>query len=159
LDLQQIHQGKEEEIKVFDSLIDVLCCLRKNRNENIILLPKEKSKSLINALDAESLAVALSGNESLVSLALEEIHLSSLIGIHRFASALMKHTSIQRLTLYGNKLRDEGVLTLLNASILYAMRVHFVGFILIIMPTTKQLPPNPLSLWEPNRRQRCILDR
>jgi Ran GTPase-activating protein (RanGAP) involved in mRNA processing and transport len=85
------------------------------RTENIILLPEEKSKSLINALDAESLAVALSENESLVSLALEEIHLSSLNGIHRFASALMKHTSIQRLTLYGNKLGDEGVLALLNA--------------------------------------------
>lgn len=105
----------KKEIKVFDSLMDILHCLRKNRNENIIFFPKEKGSSEMNEAEVESLAVALSENTSLASLAMEEVHLSSAMGTPRFASALLKHPSIQKLTLYDNNLGDEGVFALLNA--------------------------------------------
>ena len=103
---------KNNEIKIFDTLLDVLVCLRQNQKENVILFPR--GRSIISFSDAESLAFALSENTSLFSLALEEVHLSSLQGIQRIAAAVMRHPRIQRLTLFDNRLGDEGVAVLMN---------------------------------------------
>lgn len=112
---EAVMNTKNKEIKVFDTLLDVLVCLRQNEKENVILFPR--GRSIISYSDAESLASALSKNTSLMSLALEEVHLSSLQGIQRFAAAVIQHPRMKRLTLFDNHLGDEGVAALMNVLI------------------------------------------
>ena len=100
--------------KVFDSLAALQACLLKNEHRNMILFPTRDQREMSNS-GVESLARSLEANTSLVSLTLEEVHLSSIHGIQPLVYALFNHRNLKRLTLYDNRLGNDGVAFLINA--------------------------------------------
>jgi Ran GTPase-activating protein (RanGAP) involved in mRNA processing and transport len=100
-------------IKVFDTLEEVQACLLRNEDNNLILYPRYHAD--MDDADADALARALEANTSLLTLSLEEVHIGTLSGVHRIANALAFHRNFKRLTLYDNRLGDEGVAVVMQA--------------------------------------------
>ena len=100
-------------IRVFDTLAAVQAALMIDKVRNVILYPRYHGD--FDEADAEAFARALEVNTSLTTLSLEEVRIASLSGVHRVANALASHANFRRLTLYDNRLGDEGVAVVIQA--------------------------------------------
>ena len=100
-------------IRVFDTLAAVQAALMIDEVRNVILYPRYHGD--FDEADAEALARALEVNTSLTTLSLEEVRILSLAGVHRVANALASHSNFRRLTLYDNRLGDDGVAVVIQA--------------------------------------------
>ena len=114
----EVERGRRQEVdkdtvKVVDSLQALQSCLMKNQHRHIVFFPRDRK--VLDSYESDSLVRSLEPNDSLVSLTLEEVHLSSKGGVLRIACALMSNANFKRLTLYRNKLGDDGVVALMNA--------------------------------------------